>query len=226
MNIIDLIFPKKCLQCGKSGVYICPECLEKVGSPKLFCLECLKASIDGATHIKCRRPSSIDFAYSPFRYEGVIRSAILRLKYSFASDIKEELSKVFCERLKSEVFVLPKRAAITSIPLHRLRQNWRGFNQSQELAQAVAEAFAWEYYPDILNRKKLSKPQVELKRRQRKENIRGVFSLNNKYKSPVMRQKSLIIFDDVLTTGSTIREACKVLKRAGADTVWGLTIAA
>ena len=226
MNIIDLIFPKRCLQCGKGGVYICPKCLEKVHNPKLFCLECLRPSIDGATHIRCKRPYSIDFAYSPFRYEEVIRNAILRLKYSFASDIKNELSNVFCERIKSDIFILPKQAVITPIPLHRLRQNWRGFNQSQELARTVAEEFNWEYHPDILVRKKLSKPQIELKGRQRKENIRGAFGLNSKYKSLVKSWRPLIIFDDVLTTGSTIKEAGKVLKKAGARVVWGLTIAA
>ena len=237
MNIADLIYPKKCLQCDISGGYLCSECLKKVGPAKLFCLECLKPSIDGATHVRCKKPLSIDFAHSPWRYEGVIRGAILKLKYSFASDVADELSEAFCQKLKADVFILPKDVVICPIPLHRLRQNWRGFNQSQELAKAVAKQLAWEYYPDLLIRKKFSKPQVELRGKQRKENVLGAFALSSSFKSPVMgssrsenpsgrRHKSFVIFDDVLTTGSTIREAAKVLKRAGARTVWGLTIAA
>jgi ComF family protein len=224
MNIIDLIYPKKCLECGKDGVYICNNCLSEVGKPQLLCLMCRRPSKDGMTHMKCREKMAVDYAYSPWNYTGVVRKAILKLKYNFAYDIANELSNRFVEKLKKDTDILPKKAIICPIPLHRIRQNWRGFNQSEVLAKRVSKDLGWQFYPDILLRKKLTKPQTELKGGERKENIKGAFEFNSRYLLS-KTHTPIILFDDVLTTGSTIREAAMVLKRNYFKIVWGLTIA-
>lgn len=126
MGVLDLIFPISCLECGKGGKYLCDKCLIKVGKAKLFCLECHKFAIDGATHFKCKKARTIDFAYSPWDYSGVIRKAILKLKYNFAYKIAEELADKFVEKIKRDVPILPKEAVLIPIPLYRLRENWRG----------------------------------------------------------------------------------------------------
>ena len=112
MGLLDILFPISCLGCGNEGKYLCNPCLSKVGNAKLFCLECHKSSIDGATHAKCKRKRSIDFAYATWDYGGVVRKAILKLKYNFAYKIAEELAQEFVEKVKRDVQILPKNAIL------------------------------------------------------------------------------------------------------------------
>jgi len=222
MNVLDIIFPIECLGCKKRGKYICSDCLFKVKNAKLLCVECHKPSIDGATHVKCRRVLSPDFAFSPWDYDGVIREAILRLKYNFAYKIAENLAEEFVFKIKRDIPILPKKAVLIPIPLYKTRKNWRGFNQSEEMGEIIAKKIGWNYTKDLLYRRKKTKPQTELKGKERETNIRNAFSLD---KSLMPSDENYIIFDDVMTTGSTLKEACKVLKRKGVRKVWGLTIA-
>jgi predicted amidophosphoribosyltransferase len=106
-----------------------------------------------------------------------------------------------------------------------LKENFRGFNQSVEIGKAISKKMSWNFFPDLLVRKRLASPQTKLKEEERKENIRGVFAINSNYRSLIADHSSLILFDDVYTTGATLKEACKVLKGNGAGVVWGLTIA-
>lgn len=225
MSVIDLLFPKNCLGCGRKDQYICSSCIKKVGEQKLVCCECEKPSVDGFTHVKCTRAQSLDGLISLWPYEGVIRKAILALKYKFAKQIVDELLNYILEKLNNLNVTLPKEAAVVPIPLYWYRENLRGFNQSEEIGKAISQKMGWNFIPDLLIRKKLARPQTELKGDERAKNIRGVFAINEFHKSLITSHQSLIVFDDVYTTGSTIKEACKVLKRNGVKSVWGLTIA-
>ncbi len=222
MALLDILFPISCLECGKAGKYLCSDCLSKVPKARLFCLECHKSSIDGATHSKCRKKRSVDFAYSPWDYGGVVRKAILKLKYNFAYKIAEELAEKFVGEIK-KLPILPKDSVLVPVPLYRSRKNWRGFNQAEEMGKIIAEKMGWKYESDVLVRNKKTTPQTELKGKERSTNLLGAFACDTKY---VIHNTSYILFDDVLTTGSTLKECCKVLKCKGIKTVWGLTIAA
>lgn len=226
MGLFDLIFPRKCLGCGRYGNYICESCLRKTRTSPKICIECEKLSVDGITHTKCKRPLGLDGAVSVWAYEGVIRKAILKLKYKFALEIAQELASLVAYSLNQRKIILPPRALLVPIPLHRLRGNWRGFNQAEEMGRLIAQKMGWNFIPDLLVRKKMIKAQTELKGDERLKNIRGVFALNSSYQLTNQRiNQSLVLFDDVLTTGATLKEAAKVLKRDGAKGVWGLTIA-
>jgi len=152
----------------------------------------------------------------------VVRSALLKLKYSYAREIAKDLVFYSKPLLESKAFILPKNSLFVPIPLYFLKENLRGFNQTKILGEALAEKYGWKFMPDLLLRKKLRRPQARLKGKERKENVKGVFAFNTRYR---LVSDSCIIFDDVYTTGSTLREACKVLKKFGAGNVWGLTIA-
>jgi len=223
MDLIDIIFPINCLECGKEGKYLCDSCLAKIGKARLFCLECHKPSIDGAIHAKCSKKYSIDFAYSPWDYEGIVRKAILKLKYNYAYKIAEELAERLIKKIESETSILPTDAILIPIPLYKLRQNLRGFNQAEKMGKLISESLGWDYNPDLLVRTRRTTPQTELKGVNRTKNLLGAFSANPKSK---IYNSTYVLFDDVLTTGSTLKEACKVLKRRGIKVVWGLTIAA
>ena len=147
----------------------------------------------------------------------------MKLKYNYAYKIAEELAISFIKRIDDQVSTLPAKAILIPIPLYKLRQNWRGFNQAEEMGKLVSKRLGWGYGHDLLIRTKKTVPQTELKGVKRTKNVLGAFSVSSKSK---IYSSRYVIFDDVLTTGSTLREACKVLKRRGAKDVYGLTIAA
>jgi len=200
MNILDLIFPKKCLECGLPGKYICENCLNKV-PPGGW----IKRDV-----------------YSAWKYKGVIRKAIIALKYKYSTEIAKELADLCVKKLYAIRFSLS--AVLVPIPLHWHRKNFRGFNQSEEIGKKVAEEMGWKFIPNLLVRKKSTAPQVQLTVLARRKNLRGVFVLSPNYSLSAVRYP-LVLFDDVFTTGSTLYEAMKVLKGAGCKKVWGLTIA-
>lgn len=225
MGILDLVFPKKCLNCGKEGKYICENCLSKVPKLKPVCPYCEKPSIDGMTHTKCRRVYGLDGLVSVWDYEGVVRKAILALKYRYATEIASELSGRLVAELKDRYsYLLVPDSVLAPIPLHWYRGNFRGFNQSEVIGKEVAKNLGWKFVPDLLVRKKSTIPQSTLEKEKRSSNVRGAFALSS-HNSYFLIPNSIILFDDVFTTGSTLKEAARVLKRKGAEEVWGLTIA-
>ncbi len=223
--ILDLLFPKTCLGCGRSGSYICSECISKVRLAQPICPYCERASIDGLTHVRCQKKFGLNGLVSIWEYEGVIRKAILALKYKYATEITQLLKELIVEQFQNSNFKyqISNLGTLSPIPLHWHRQNVRGFNQSIEIGKSISEAMNWKFLPDLLIKKQSTISQAELSGDDRRQNLRGVFALNpdSKFQIP----DSIIIFDDVFTTGSTLREAAKVLKRAGVQKVWGLTIA-
>lgn len=221
VGILDFVFPKNCLECHKEGNYICSGCLAKVRLAKPICPMCEKASIDGLTHIKCLKKFGLNGLTSVWEYEGVIRKAILALKYKYATEAGRELCGIFAEYIGNSSFLLPKPSVFVPIPIYWYRENQRGFNQSIEIGRKFAEGIDMEFISDLLIRSRSTKPQVELKGEERRQNLKGVFSIKQGFSVP----PSVILFDDVYTTGSTLKEACKVLKRAGTEKVWGLTLA-
>jgi len=199
MNLLDLIFPKTCLECGQGGKYICEKCLDKV-----------------------RRYGMNQDTISIFKYEGVIRKAIIALKYKYSTEIAKELADI-CVRSLKKMNLKHKNCLLVPIPLHWHRQNIRGFNQAEETGKLVAMGMGWKYYSNLLIKNISTKPQVGLRSSTRRENLKGVFSLNPGHS--VSKDRLLVLFDDVFTTGSTLKEASKVLNNEGVKKVFGLTIA-
>jgi ComF family protein len=225
MGLLDFVFPKTCLGCDKEGVYICSDCLAKVRLAKPICPRCEKASIDGITHVKCARKYGLDGLISVWEYEGVVRKAILSLKYKYATGIATLLGSLFIGQLGSpdSKFRIPSPVVLVPIPIHWYRQNTRGFNQSVEIGRPVASAMNWKFSSDLLVRKKSTTPQVDLTGDERKQNLKGAFAVSPNVSTSLY--PDVLLFDDVFTTGSTLKEAAKALKRAGVQKVWGLTIA-
>lgn len=198
--------------------------MAKLKPVKTICFDCKRPSIDGITHVKCKKPQGIDGLISIWEYKGLVKLVVKSLKYRFAKDMSKDLSFLVTKYLKENINALPEEAYLVPIPLHKRRKNWRGFNQSEILGNDISGRMNWKFIPDLLIRKDMKKPQVELVGEERAQNVKGVFTLNQKYSVKNIKLPT-IIFDDVYTTGSTIKEACKVLKRNGVKVVWGLTVA-
>lgn len=225
MGFLDIIFPKRCAGCDKFGGYLCVKC--KAKQPlhwAKICPVCEHLAIGGDTHPDCRSELSLDGATFVFEYKSPISILLKQLKYKFGREILPVVAKWTIEELK-KIQGLPGKAVLVPIPLHPYRHNWRGFNQTELLGYEIAKAFGWEFNKDILVRHRLTKPQTEVKKeKNRLTNVHGIFSISPSY--PITKlPNNLIVFDDVWTTGATIKEAGKVLKRAGVKKVWGLAIA-
>jgi ComF family protein len=158
-----------------------------------------------------------------FRYEGVIREVIHKLKYKFAYDIAEELSNSIFNSIRFEKYIF-KDAFLVPVPLSNKRKRWRGFNQAEELGKIIAATLDIKYLPAIIKPKD-TPTQVEVAFNKRKSNLKEAFFVDEKYQDLIKGTK-VVIFDDVFTTGSTLNEAAGVLKRFGAKEVIGFVVAA
>jgi ComF family protein len=221
--LLDLLFPKICLGCGREGKYICDSCTSKAKTLKPVCPYCEKPSIDGFTHTKCKKKYGLDGLTSIWDYDGVIKKAIMALKYKYSTEVGKELSERYISELMTRSDLV-KGGTLIPIPIHWHRENVRGFNQSIEIGKSVALSMNWKFIPDLLIKKQQTVSQVELSVEKRKQNLEGAFSLSP-HDSSFIIPNSIVLFDDVFTTGSTLKEAAKVLKRAGVEKVWGMTIA-
>ncbi len=154
----------------------------------------------------------------------MIRKALLKCKYNFSYDILDELVKSSINEIKNYPFNFGSVLS-TSVPMKSGKERWRGFNQASLIGGKVAREMGWKFDGDILIKTKNTRSQAGLARRERLKNLQGAFGINKKYKENFKEYDTLVVFDDVLTTGSTIRECGEVLKKAGARVVWGITIA-
>lgn len=223
MAALDLIYPKYCFGCRKKGVYLCTSCMKDLKKIAQICPECRRPSTIGMTHPGCRKSETLEGLYSIWPYRGVVRKAILALKYKFAREVAKELSLMAGKYLRGNKVFFGKNAILIPIPIDKKRGRWRGFNQVEEIGKLLSREMNWDYQPNLLIRKKSARPQTELGMRERFSNIKGAFSLKDKVGFP--KARFIVIFDDVWTTGATLKEAAKVLKREGIKKVWGLTIA-
>lgn len=193
----------------------------------LICPKCERLSIGGQTHPKCRDKYGLDGLWSLGAYQGSLKSAIKSLKYKFIKELADILVDItidYWERHESlllEKIEKREKWVVTSVPLYWYRENKRGFNQSSVIGKLFAGKLGLEY-AETLKRIRYTKSQVELKGEQREENIKDAFAISANYQLPVT---NYLLIDDVWTTGSTLRECCYVLKKAGAKKVWALTLA-
>jgi ComF family protein len=218
VGFLDLIFPKTCLGCGVWGVYLCQNCTGKISFlERQFCPECLKPAISGTTHPICRKTYGLDGLIS-ISYLGFPTNKLIhKLKYSFSTDLASLITTTFEPK---ELVSFPPGAVLVPIPLSWQRKNYRGFNQAAILGKIYAQKLNLAFAEGWLARTENTAPQVGLKREARKANVRGVFEVT----APVAG-KTIALFDDVWTTGSTMKNAAQVLKRKGAAKVWALTVA-
>jgi ComF family protein len=223
-KIIDFLYPIACLGCGQVGRYICKSCIGKQSLVDPCCLYCEKPAIDGMTHVKCMRSLRLDGVTTIWVYKGSIKKSLKQSKYRFAKEILNDLADCASFYLKNEVTALPKNAICVSVPIHPARYRWRGFNQVDILAKRISGVFGWQYVPNLMIRNKSTKPQSDLSKKERKRNVKGAFSLGDGA-GKLIKEEKIVVFDDIATSGSTLSEVGKVLKRNGSGVVWGLTLA-
>lgn len=227
--LADLLFPKRCVYCQAFGQYFCGKCFSQIKFIKnQICPVCERPAIGGATHPGCKTKFSLDSLISVCSYDGPIRAAIKRLKYRpWITDLGEILVDLVDHNLQGNTsinYLINGNPVVIPVPLHPSRERERGFNQSALMGKLIAKKFKLQFNSKLLIRQKKTKPQADLKGRERQENIRGAFTLSNNSLFMIPNSNILLV-DDVWTTGSTLRACCGVIKRAGAQKAWALTLA-
>lgn len=227
-GLADLLYPPRCLLCKKNikKTAICSDCLEgfkPLSSPLCaICGEQFKTE-SGEDHpcgtcIKDR--PSFDRAASAFLYNEAMKGAVHLFKYKGKTTLSGPLSK----SLAQHPLFKENYDAILPVPLHIKRLRRRGYNQSQLLAAELGRTggSGIKDNPWLLQRIRPTLSQAGMKRKERIKNLKGAFMLR---KGATVKGMSLLLIDDVYTTGSTVEECAKVLKKGGAEKVNVLTLA-
>ncbi len=216
---IDFLLPQHCLVCGGSGASLHTTCVAGLPlaegprctrcwrpGPGTWCERCATGGADAP---------AFDGLRTPFRFEGDARRAILEAKFRGITAHLEPLAQAAAAALPPEWRV----EAVVGVPLAGARERKRGFNQAALLAGHVADVIGAETRPRLVRRMRPTPPQAGLAAAQRHRNLRDAFAVRG------VPPASVLVVDDVTTTGSTLDEVARTLKAAGAQRVYALAVA-
>lgn len=199
------VLKKKCAFCDSKELYkygICETCYDNLNLNVSF----------------YKKFKYVDEIYIGCEYSSFLRDKMVKFKFKDETYLYSFFGELLIEKLlKNNLH--KNYETITSVPMHKNSLNKRGYNQSELIAKYISENTLIDYRP-LLKKDRETREQVELSSFERVENLRGVFSCRE-----AVDGKSIIIVDDVITTGSTIEELAKVLKAAGAKKVAALVVA-
>lgn len=209
--LLEIIWPTKCVSCGKSGKLVCDKCFLKIKIEK-------KASDQKINFIKSLYVATdLD--------QVVLQRCIYYYKYHGVREVGIYLNEVFGQylnNLQDNFFDLSCYDGVVCVPLSKRRYRYRGFNQSEILAKYVSHYLEIDFLPNILKRKYSNKNQVDLDPARRLLNVKDKISFSDDYS---LKDKTILLIDDIVTTGSTLAECARVLKKHGAKRVDGLVLA-
>jgi ComF family protein len=222
-RLLRAVLPLRCLLCGGMGAdgrdlcdgctqdcainrICCPRCALPLETPAPLCGDCLQHEPPFAA------------AWAPFRYGHPLD--LLETRFKFGGDLAagRVLADLLVERAGIDAPARP--ALLIPVPLHVSRLRSRGYNQALELARPLAQALVIPLDHDLLVRTKATPAQTGLDAKARRRNVRGAFVLA----TPTVLPDHVVLFDDVMTTGATLRECARTLRHAGASRVdvWAL----
>ncbi len=205
-KLLAIFFPERCPYCTdviKPLEYACEDCRESMPS------ESFRMLVAGMYEV-----------FSPFPYEGKFKDAVLSLKFGKRRQFAPQLAEITAERLKSYKDV-SDFDVITFVPLHGDTLKDRGFNQSELLARYLSEQLNIPCEALLIKTKK-NKPQHKLPAKDRKKNVEGVFGCVDK---KLIKDRNIILVDDIVTTGLTLSECINTLRSKGAKEIFCVTFA-
>lgn len=221
-RLLDWIFPRHCISCGKMNPqdgyeYLCKDCADGVFAHQVTrCKRCAEIVGSEFAPAMCAKCEGQKFNFSAARvvceYADAGRDLVLELKYRKGLWVAQDIAKM-CKKLADfdEYF---KDAVIVPVPVHRRRKRTRGYNQSLMIACAIEKIHKDLNIKigDILERVKSTSTQTALSRQERCENVKNAFKLKP---NKISKDAKIIVLDDVMTSAATLNECANVLKKAG-----------
>jgi len=225
-----------CVLCGGPGVQqfgpcrepldLCPACLMSLPANRYGCRRCA-VPLPGTACMtplcgSCReRPTEFERCRAPFRYAFPLDTLLRGLKFRGKIAYGRVLGQLLAGHVAADTMTLPE--FMVPVPLHSSRLKQRGYNQALEISRPLSRHLGIPVYPQLCRRARATLEQIHLGAKDRRDNLRGAFEIIAR---PPMRHATIV--DDVVTTGSTVSELARTLKRAGVETVqvWAVARAA
>ncbi|TQV62537.1 MAG: ComF family protein [Halothiobacillaceae bacterium] len=214
-SITDWLLPRRCLLCdAPAGAdHLCEACADDLPRIPLACPCCARPVVTpGPCAVCLKRPPPFDAAIAPLDYAGAARHLVTRFKFGGRLSHGVPLAHHLIEAVRRDIATtLPD--ALIPVPIHPRRLRERGYNQSMELARPLARRLGIPLLPHALQRVRATTPQMRLPEAARAANVRGAFAVHGDLPAHVA------LIDDVLTTGATVGELARLLKREGCERV-------
>jgi ComF family protein len=230
-QVADWFYPRVCPGCGaisdRPGYHLCAACFARIElHDQSLCGTCGAPAEGGVAHAfvcgACQeaRPA-FDRARSAGHFHGVLREQVHQFKYGSALWLRHDLADLLLGCLAAH-FVPGEVDVVVPVPLHPARERERSYNQSALLAQEVARRLDRRFDRRSLERVRRTQSQTQFDAAHRRMNILGAFAVR---RPEWVAQRCVLLVDDVMTTGATLAECARVLKKAGARKVWAVTAA-
>ncbi|HEX3027937.1 MAG TPA: ComF family protein [Clostridia bacterium] len=213
-SLIKIIFPPKCIFCGTllspdSGLEICGSCYDRIPFISI-------------THEKLLKTYGyLDDVICTCEYSGIIKESLIRYKFFDKSSYYRTFAQLLAQKVK-KMTNYHEFDIITGVPLHKDREKKRGYNQSILISKILGRETGIREKPNLLKRIRSTNSQSLLSKDERCLNVKGAFSVSD---AAQLHDKSILLVDDVMTTGSTLEECARVLKDSGARSVTAAVIA-
>jgi ComF family protein len=218
---LDMLFPPRCAVCGNLEGFLCQECAE--GLPPATpprCSVCWEPHAGSDVCQRCQRERPA-FAWlrSPYVFQGSARELVHALKYNHQATLAVPMVSLLGRYLYR---ICPPADILIPVPLYPRRERVRGYNQSALLARELGRRMGLPVEERVLVRERNTPSQVErLSAKERKLNVAGAFGCRGE----MLQGQKVLLIDDVATTGATLDACARVLRQAGAASVWALTFA-
>ena len=222
---IDLFFPRICFSCEirllEEEKILCSDCEDSLQFLTGICEICGSPENPSACPVCNSNEFVFDKARSIFFFNATVQNLIHELKYNEMKRIAKYLEE-YVSKYLSIFQPFENIDIIAPVPLHKVKKRARGFNQAEFLSKEISRHMNWVHISNLVLRNRFTDTQTKLDRKQRQENVSDAFIINTKFE---IKDKNILIVDDVFTTGSTVNSICKLLKKNHADRIYVLTIA-
>ncbi len=228
-DLLDFVYPPQCQICKKGfvavdeNIWLCDACrklMQELPSP--VCPVCRAPVPDpNRSCHKCRRLVALKWLYSLGMYDEHYSHLIKAFKYTPKPDLGKYLAKMLADRLR-EFPHLKAIDAVCAVPIHEGKESKRGFNQSEIIARIVATELELAYESGQLVQAEKNRDQIGLNLEERFRNVQGIYSTAEDF---VLKDKAVLLIDDVTTSGATINSAASALLKAGSKSVAAATLA-
>ncbi|HOA54352.1 MAG: ComF family protein [Acetivibrionales bacterium] len=215
-SVLNLIYPPKCIFCGQildysAVIHICGSCFTKLPFSDSAIIRPWQEDEE----------NYCDGALSVFEYTGMVKESLIRFKFYNKPGYYRTYARLIADKL-NKLTNIKEYDMVMSVPLHKHKEFIRGYNQAYLISKALSRLIKLRECSKVLKRERYTESQSLLDRQKRNQNVRGAFSVKLPKK---VNGKSILLVDDILTTGSTLEECSRVLKQAGAVKVFAVVVA-
>jgi ComF family protein len=216
-RLLSLIAPHECINCGTEGSLLCAWCVpDACADLPDTCYRCHKLSAESKVCGSCRKSSSLSHVWVRTEYDGISKELLRRYKFDRAQGAAPLIAQLISEKLP----YLPSDTLVTYVPTVTSHIRQRGYDHALGLARELANDHQLRLIT-ILRRHGQAR-QVGSRRQQRQEQLKDAFSVKSEY---LVKGKTILLVDDIVTTGATLEAAAKCLKQAGAKRIYATTLA-